>query len=82
MKRSMSIHSIKKRINCTAAPKKSTQSFRTERAELSTSGEGRGQARHDASVGGKVEPEVQQAGDQVHGGAGQDAAVRQQVFGA
>lgn len=54
----------------------------TQCTELSAGGQGRGQTGHDAPVGGKVEPEVQQAGDQVHGGAGQDAAVRQQVFGA
>lgn len=56
--------------------------YRTQRTQLSASSQRGRKPRHDASVGGKVEPEVQQAGDQVHGGAGQDAAVRQQVFGA
>src|SRR4029434_10859208 len=48
----------------------------TQGAELRTGSQGGGQPRHDAPVRGEVEAEVQQAGDQVHGGTGQDAAVR------
>ena len=47
----------------------------TQSTELRAGGQGGGQPGNNAAIGGKVEPEVQQAGDQVHGGAGEDAAV-------